>query len=398
MRIRKTREMEQHISWLWEKFLLAGVAKAIMLGEVAEHLYVTPPENPLDREDAIEYMAVSGFADDIRDAAEQIYEEPGSVMPYGELAGMMQPEVMMDHVMDTIIAHTTHYDAEMVRENPYYQAVHPQVSRSGALQLAMRDALPYECIQSYHKSHDKNDPFFMSDIGFFEEKVTFPALLEKERVWMSIVMSEIESMQPAIHAAHGNVVTYGLGLGYYAFMAARKPDVKKVTAVELSPDVIRLFKNNILPQFPYPEKIEIVEGDAYEFLKRQNDGDYDFGYADFWAGILDGPELYLRFLPLTARFQKTVFDYWIESCFIDSYFRPAAMAVLMEKGLGRKVSLLEDNKSLRRLQKDFGKFLERADISLEKPEDIDDLLTPERMTALVRTWGMARDQVLGVRC
>lgn len=396
MRIRKTQEMEQHISWLWEKFLLAGMAKAIMLGEVAEHLYVTPPEDPLEKMDAIEYMAVSGFADDIRDAAEQIYEEPESVMPYGELAERMRPEELMDHVMDAIISHTTLYEAEAVRQNPYYQAVHPRVSRSGTLQLAMRDTLPYECIQSYHKSHDRKNPFFMSDIGFFQEKVTFPALLEKDRVWMSIVMSEIESMQPDIDAVHGNVVTYGLGLGYYAFMAARKPEVRKVTAVELSPDVIYLFKKNILPQFPHPEKIEIVEGDAYEFLRCQKDGAYDFGYADFWAGILDGPELYLRFLPLTRRFRQTKFSYWIESCFIDSYFRPAAMAMLMERELGRKVSMLEEKKSLRRLQQEFKRFLEKADVSLETPEDVDDLLTPGRMTELVRIWGMERGQVLGV--
>lgn len=390
MRIRKTKEMETHISRLWETFLLAGVAKAIMLGEVEDHMYVTPPEKPLGRQDAIEYMAMSGFSEDIRNAAEQIYEEPESVGIYGELAGCMQPENLMDHVMDAIISHTTLYDGEMVRQNPYYQAVHPHVSRSGALQLAMRDTLPYECIQSYHSQHDRQDPFFMSDIGFFQEKVTFPALLEKKQVWMSIVMSEIESMQPDIESAHGNVITYGLGLGYYAFMVAQKPEVQKVTVVELSPDVIYLFKKNILPQFPYPEEIEIIQGDAYEFLKQQTDGAYDFGYADFWAGILDGPELYLRFLPETRRFRQTKFGYWIESCFIDAYFRPAAMAVLMEKVLGRSVALMENKKSLRRLQQEFKGFLEKSDLLLETPDDVDALLTPERMTALVRAWGMAR--------
>ncbi len=391
MKISQSQDMKSYTRALWTSYLMAGAAKAVMLGEVAEHLYVSPPDELLSGEDVVAYAAVSGFGDDIRDAAEQIYESPESVMPYGALSREMRPEDFMDRLMDAVISHTTWYDADLVRQNPYYQAVQlMKPAHSGDLELAMRDTLPYEFIQSYHAHHDKTDPFFASDIGFFTEKVAFPALLEKDRVWMSIVMSEIESMAAGIDAAHGHVVTYGLGLGYYAFMAAQKPEVEKVTAVELSPDVIRLFKANILPQFPHPEKIEIVQGDAYDFLTHQADGAYDFGYADFWAGVIDGPALYLKFLPLAKRFQKTRFEYWIESVFIDLYFRPVVMGLLMDKVLGRSVDVDSEEPAITKLQRDFGRWLSHEPIQLQMPEDVDELLTPKRMTALVREWGEER--------
>lgn len=390
MKIQRSTGMKRYIETLWQSFLMAGAAKTIMLGEVADHLYVSPPDQPLSREETIEYAAVSGFGDDIRNAAEEIYEAPQTVMPYGEISRLMRPEAFMDGVMDAVISHTALYDAEKVRKNPYYQCVRPQADRSGSLQLAMRDTLPYEFIQSYHKRHDRNNPFFVSDIGFFTERVAFPALLENDRVWMSIVMSEIESMEEGIRAAHGQVVTYGLGLGYYAFMAARKPEVEKVTAVELSPDVIHLFKKHILPQFPHPEKIEIVEGDAYAFLQHQEDAAFDVGYADFWAGVFDGPELYLKFLPLTKRFRHTAFDYWIETVFIDLYFRPAVMALLMERVLDRAVKWPHEKKSFLSMETAFAQWLGRSSITISTPGDVDALLTPERLTAFVREWAMQR--------
>lgn len=388
MKIERSTGMKRYTQELWQSFLMADAAKTIMLGEVADHLYVSPPGQPLSRKETVEYAAVSGFGDDIRNAAEEIYESPETVMPYGEIARLMSPEAFMDGVMDAVIGHTALYDAEIVRRNPYYQCVRPKTARSGSLQLAMRDTLPYEFIQSYHKRHDRNDPFFVSDIGFFTERVAFPALLENDRVWMSIVMSEIESMEEGIRMAHGNVVTYGLGLGYYAFMAAQKPEVEKVTAVELSPDVIHLFKTHILPQFPHPEKIEIVEGDAYEFLKHQKDGAFDVGYADFWAGVLDGPELYLKFLPLTKRFTHTAFEYWIETVFIDLYFRPAVMALLMERVLDRTVNWPHETKSFQAMETSFARWVGRSPFTISTPHDVDALLTPERLTALVREWAM----------
>lgn len=71
---------------------------------------------------------------------------------------------------------------------------------------------------------------------------------------MSLVMSEIESMEEPLRLARGKVITYGLGLGYYAFMAAQKETVDSVTIVEMNPSIIKIFNDVLLPQFPHKEK------------------------------------------------------------------------------------------------------------------------------------------------
>ena len=44
---------------------------------------------------------------------------------------------------------------------------------------------------------------------------------------MSLKPNEIETMEQPIENANGNILVYGLGLGYFAFMASQKNSVKK---------------------------------------------------------------------------------------------------------------------------------------------------------------------------
>ena len=60
----------------------------------------------------------------------------------------------------------------------------------------------------------------------------FPALLENDRIWMTITPNEIETMKEPVDGAFGNVLTYGLGLGYYAYMVSEKENVETVTIVD----------------------------------------------------------------------------------------------------------------------------------------------------------------------
>lgn len=71
---------------------------------------------------------------------------------------------------------------------------------------------------------------------------------------MSVTPNEIETMRAPIARAHGRVLTFGLGIGYFAFMAASKADVESVTVVEREAAVIRLFTRLLLPQFPCAQK------------------------------------------------------------------------------------------------------------------------------------------------
>ena len=211
-------------------------------------------------------------------------------------------------------------------------------------------------------------------------------------MWMSVVVSEIESMADAIAEAHGKVITYGLGLGYYAFMAAEKDNVESVTVIEKNPDVIRLFTESTLPFFPHKEKIQIIEADALEFVKAQEDGAYDYAFSDFWGGYYDGVDLYMQFMPLTARFSRTKHSYWIESCFMEYFFHPVFMRLLMEKGLGQRVKLPERSREVRALQDEFFRYMETQPLFIASADDIDRLLTPEEVTRWMRQFAVARSR------
>ena len=66
-----------------------------------------------------------------------------------------------------------------------------------------------------------NDKLYPS-IGYFKDEYKYPCVLENDREWMLITPNEIETMKKPISEATGNVLTYGLGLGYYAYMVSMK--------------------------------------------------------------------------------------------------------------------------------------------------------------------------------
>lgn len=103
-------------------------------------------------------------------------------------------------------------------------------------------------------------------IGFFRERFAYPAVEQDGREWMAVKPSEIETMRAPIEEATGRVVTFGLGLGYFAYMVSEKPDVTSLDIVERSEEAIALFERHILPQFPNKEKIRIIRSDAFWFL------------------------------------------------------------------------------------------------------------------------------------
>ena len=198
------------------------------------------------------------------------------------------------------------------RENPYYRNIRIEEQCIGQWELTHQSYQPCELFL--------RDDLILTDdlrqipaIGYFPEAFSFPSVLQEGREWMSIKPSEIESSQAAIDAARGRVLTFGLGLGYFAFMAARKAEVASVTVVERDPAVIQLFQEQILPQFSFKDKISVVQSDAFDYLEHDMKSvSPDFVFMDIWHDIGDGVDLYVRARPYEARFPATRFMYWIE--------------------------------------------------------------------------------------
>lgn len=394
MDILKNETVKNAAAGLWHKFLLAETVNDIILSEIKNRLYlqdvdedwIMSPETSL-RDTFMARVTELAFGDIVEEAVTSLYEHKDSLRPYSDLAEATDPGRLYDLMMETVMGQLTCHNGNAVKRNPYYEQIHISPDKENRIALATADYLPYEFFQTFHNYKEEN-PFLYGEAGFFKERMTFPVILEDNRVWMSVVPSEIRSMEKDIEAAKGKVITYGLGLGYYAFMASEKETVESVSVVEMNRDVISLFKRNILPQFPNKEKIRIIEADAFAFIEKQKDGSYDTAFSDFWSGVDDGLDLYLRFMAKTARFVKTKHSYWIETCFMEYFFRPVLIRILMEQITGKKIIMSEASGRARKVQSHFETYLKARPDIITSQEELTRLFTNESMISLMRDFAV----------
>jgi hypothetical protein len=197
-------------------------------------------------------------------------------------------------------------------EDPYYNQIIFPHGVNGDWAFETRICKPYEAFV-YDDPEILPDGRILPRIGFFDTEYAYPAVLENGREWMTLMPNETNTTKPAIDIAYGKVLTFGLGLGYFTFMASIKHDVESVTVVERSDDVIELFERFILPQFPDPSKIKIVRSDAFDFAENQMaKGAYDSVFVDIWHDPSDGCDLYLKMKEYETLLPKAKFVYWVE--------------------------------------------------------------------------------------
>ncbi|WP_240507973.1 hypothetical protein [Virgibacillus indicus] len=203
-------------------------------------------------------------------------------------------------------------DANDYYNNPYYKNIKIPAINIGNSELKYEKYKPFEgfvCNDIIQTKAGRQIP----QIGFFDAEFKFPAILENDRIWMTITPNEIETMREPVDKAFGSVLTFGLGLGYYVYMVSEKDNVEGITVVESNEDVIDLFKKYILPQFKNAHKIKIIKADAFEYAqKHMAKGKYDFAFTDLWHDVSDGIDMYLKMKTYEKRSPDTVFTYWIE--------------------------------------------------------------------------------------
>ncbi len=220
--------------------------------------------------------------------------------------------------------------SEKYTENPYYKNIKLPNVKEGEWELKNESYSPYRAVIR-HDMIINEDFSEIPPLGFFEEEFQFPAVLENGNEWMTLTPVDIDTCDDAIEAAHGKVVTFGLGLGYYAYMTARKSDVTSVTVVEKSEKVIELFKKYILPKFEHSEKVKIVKADAFEYAEHIMPKEkFDLAFVDTWRDASDGAPMYRRMKTLEHRSPDTEFLYWIEN-FLKSRIRAEKFIDIRER-------------------------------------------------------------------
>jgi hypothetical protein len=112
------------------------------------------------------------------------------------------------------------------------------------------------------------------------------ALLRGGRTWMSLAPLEIESQEIGVRLAAGNVVIFGLGMGWCAAATALRAQVSRVTVVECDPDVLALHRElDIFAQLPpvARDKIGVEKGDAFTWRPSQP---VDLLMPDIWLPLV----------------------------------------------------------------------------------------------------------------
>ena len=236
-------------------------------------------------------------------------------------------KIILDYIYPSIIFPK----AEKYTENPYYKNIAPKESvKDGSFEIKWEYYPPYRA--AIGADMIIKDSFAeIPPIAFFEEGFSFPAVLEDGNEWMTLTPVDVDTCEQEIEKAHGKVVTFGLGLGYYAYMVSEKENVDSITVVEKSESVIRLFNKHILPRFAHKEKIRVVNRDAFEYAEKVMPSErFDYAFVDTWRDASDGLPMYEKMKKLEHLSPTTEFDYWIEN-FIISRKRALRFEELWEK-------------------------------------------------------------------
>ena len=221
-------------------------------------------------------------------------------------------------------------DANRYRQNPYYRNIKIPNTKVGKWELKLEKYPAYRGVVAADMILCDNSRE-IPPLGFFKEDFEFPAVLEDGNEWMTLTPVDLDTSDDAIDRAHGKVVTFGLGLGYYAYMVSEKENVESITVIEKSADVIALFKEHILPQFSHPEKVRIINADAFEYAEFDMPPEhYDVAFVDTWRDASDGAPMYERMKKLEHLSPDTEFIYWIEN-FLISRLRALRFAEILDR-------------------------------------------------------------------
>ena len=197
-----------------------------------------------------------------------------------------------------------------------------------------------------------------------DEDLEMIYLFEENEGWMMCSPSEASTNDPYAKKAKGNVLTFGLGIGYFVYMALLNPEVNSVTVIEKSADVITLF-SQIVKQFPQDKEIKIINGNAFDFFNENFLKNYDYIYVDIYRSSDDGRDIIDKLLSQYLPPHNKI-DFWIEN----SCLNPIRTLILMHYDEVIYNRFLEVNEEYEDIMKKVRYYFSRIDITIE---DVDSL-------------------------
>lgn len=114
---------------------------------------------------------------------------------------------------------------------------------------------------------------------------------------MSDTPDEMRDHRYAVHRAKDHVLINGLGIGMVLGAILKKPEVTKVTVVEICSDLIAL----VGPHYANDQRVEIINADAYTYQPPKGVR-YAAVWHDIWDDIWD--DLCSANLPLMTKLKR----------------------------------------------------------------------------------------------
>ena len=114
---------------------------------------------------------------------------------------------------------------------------------------------------------------------------------------------EVMTNQIFFEKSKGDVLIFGLGLGWIIFPILDRDDIKSITVVEKNTEIIE-FVGDVLSKKDLKNKLNIIEGDVYDY-HNYLDKKFDFIYFDTY----DTPDLSISDIDkLNPLYQKFLND------------------------------------------------------------------------------------------
>jgi hypothetical protein len=228
-------------------------------------------------------------------------------------------------------SHLRLLDPASLISNPFYQRVKPHPFTQGKWQLGYETYLPFQGVLTGDVITNPIHHYLeTTPLGYFLNPFFYLVIKQQAVTWMSVTPFEINTMAPVIDNMRGNVITLGLGLGYFASMVALKPEVSEVLVIEKNQQVIEIFLKHIYPNLENKEKIKIHHEDAFDYL-RNNTRSFDHLFVDIHHTADDGLPMYIRMKKIEKITRSGQWHYWLESSILSLFRR--YMIVFLEEQL-----------------------------------------------------------------
>jgi hypothetical protein len=215
----------------------------------------------------------------------------------------------------------------------------------------------------YDPNKELNDSMVLRAL---DEPYEATVLSMNDDVWMLDIYSEANTIDPFAKKAEKDVITFGLGIGYFVYMALLNEKVETITVIENNPVIIELFKKHILPQFPRQEKVSIVLGDALDYFNQETLSKYDYCFVDVYKSSDDGlimmESLLEKYLP---NYHST--DFWIEDSCLEVI---NALLVIYFELVSMNKKIKHNDPQYHHILKKMDYYFKGIDSTLESVEDI----------------------------